>query len=66
MAKFYPQDGSIYRHRNGSEYRVLMVARLEATTEYCVVYEPREGGMAWVRPLNEFGDGRFTYVTNAE
>lgn len=61
---FWPQDGAIYEHRkSGDRYRVLMVARLEATYEYVVVYQKLDGTMPLVRPMPEFGE-RFRYVTN--
>lgn len=60
---FYPQDGAIYRHWKGGLYRVLMVARVEATQDRVVVYAPFAGGMAWTRPIREFG-ARFSYVNN--
>jgi hypothetical protein len=63
MGNFYPQDGAIYRHWKGGLYRVLMVARVEATRDLVVVYAPFAGGMAWTRPLREFG-ARFSYINN--
>ena len=64
------KPGHIYRHRKGGLYFVKLIARIESTLEPAVVYVPyREPGDpplrvgdAWVRPLSEFTDGRFTRV----
>ena len=52
----------IYEHVKGNRYRVLTLARLEATLEEVVVYQslddPKE---CWVRPLQEFL-ARFKFV----
>lgn len=42
-------------------YRVLRKARLEKTLEVMIVYESRSG-MVWIRPENEFFDGRFQKI----
>ena len=62
--------GRLYRHRNGNDYVVVTVGRIEATLEPVVVYRrnrmfpdpPLGEGESWVRPLSEFEDGRFAYV----
>lgn len=60
---FYPQDGAIYRHWKGALYSVLLIARVEGTEALVVVYQPFQGGIAWTRPIKEFG-ARFDYVNN--
>lgn len=65
-----PEILCFYTHRGtGSTYRVLAVARVEATLEPVVVYQacdartwwlrqPVEDN-TWTRPVAEFCDGRF-------
>jgi hypothetical protein len=67
-----PHAGSIWRHRSGSLYRVQGWVVIEATVTpavaYCRVHESNDqpqpatwvDGLPWVRPLDEFLDGRFT------
>ena len=55
--------GGLYQHmKTGGVYRVLQVGKMEATLEKVVVYQlcdlPKE--TVWVRPYDEFVDGRFT------
>ena len=47
----------VYRHFKGSLYRVITLAKLEATNEDVVVYETFSGQPiknTWVRPLSSF------------
>ncbi len=60
----HPRPHSEWRHRKGGEYVVIMLAYIEATREPAVVYLSRAGGQAWVRPLGEFLDGRFTEIAS--
>ena len=55
--------GQRYRHKKTrGTYRVACVARIEATLELVVVYVSEKDQSAWVRPLNEFLDGRFVEI----
>lgn len=57
--------GAYYRHvKTGGVYQLLMTATLEATMTPAVVYAAKDRGVAhrWVRPLDEFCDGRFEPV----
>ena len=53
--------GRLYHHvKSGKIYRVCMLANMEATNEHVVVYsDPLRTEQNWVRPIDEFCDGRF-------
>lgn len=57
--------GNLYRHlKTGRHYRVEMdSARMEATGERAVVYRGLADNQVWVRPYDEFVDGRFELAT---
>lgn len=60
--KVYAMCGVLYRHRKtGGLYEVVSIATMEATMTIAVVYRSRADGRQWVRPLDEFCDGRFAY-----
>lgn len=53
-----PEKGSWWRHSNGTPYKVLVVANedTESPDDYpvTVVYENRENGKVWCRPLSDW------------
>jgi hypothetical protein len=51
--------------KSGHLYREIMRAEIEATLQPCVVYDDK-AGRSWVRPENEFDDGRFEPVPAPE
>ena len=52
----------VYRHiKTGGLYRVLRHGRIEADLRAVVIYESLADGRVWVRPTDEFYDGRFEY-----
>lgn len=61
-------DTSRWRHRKrGTEYELLGEADLQTEkplTDYAVVavYRDVVSGRLWVRPIDEFNDGRFERV----
>lgn len=65
-----PQPGSRWRHRSGGEYVVIQGCVIEATLTPAVLYQSVDpcGTLqamwmsSWVRPLDEFLDGRFIRV----
>ena len=58
--------GLRYRHKKTrGTYRVMCVARMEATLELAVVYVSEKDQVPWVRPLAEFVDGRFAEIKEA-
>jgi len=57
-----PVPGGRWRHRTGGVYEVVCVGYLESDLSGVVVYRADSGGVAWVRPVAEFMDGRFTRV----
>lgn len=61
-----PLTGQAYRHKTtGNIYRVILAdCRIEATNAEAVAYRRADDPHApvWVRPYDEFCDGRFEYV----
>lgn len=58
-----PAPGSKWRHRSGGVYHVVGPCIIEATLTPAVSYVsdvPDASQIPWVRPLDEFLDGRFT------
>lgn len=56
--------GSVWQHtKTRGFYVVLGQCRIEATNTPAVRYMPVNGGVEWVRPEDEFLDGRFVEVT---
>lgn len=54
---FAPKEGSVWRHRNGAKYAVLMIANSESQNpEYplTVVYRNVTNGKVWSRPASEW------------
>lgn len=61
--------GAHYRHKKtGGKYQLIMFATIEATMTPAVIYSARSKGEVhnWVRPLDEFCDGRFEEVDMAK
>lgn len=52
----------LYLHNNGNLYEILSIGLLERTLESMVTYKDIETGVIWVRPAEEFFDGRFKEV----
>ena len=52
-----------HRHKKGGRYRVIMHAVLESDRSDVVVYDDAQGDV-WVRPVEEFYDGRFTNLSD--
>lgn len=60
--------GAYYKHKKtGGTYQLLMFATIEATMTPAVIYGARKGNdvFRWVRPTDEFCDGRFEPVDMA-
>lgn len=52
-----------WRHeRTGGVYATLMTAERESDHEPMLVYRSVDDGTVWVRPAEEFFDGRFKRV----
>jgi len=66
-----PHHGQVFRHRKrGTVYSVLGVGSLQTSQPLgdgasLVVYRGQDGRI-WVRPAEEFADGRFERVTDGE
>ena len=57
--------GAYYRHKKtGGAYQIVMFATIEATMVPAVIYAARRNGETerWIRPVDEFCDGRFEPV----
>ncbi len=63
LAARRPYRGMKVRHvKGGEDYKVVATALIEATLAPCVVYRSIKTDKHWVRPLDEFCDGRFVGV----
>jgi|TARA_R110002094_G_C4854997_1_gene207237 hypothetical protein len=51
-----------HMHKKGGAYRYLNDGILEADRSAVVIYDDRDGRV-WVRPHDEFHDGRFSPLT---
>ena len=51
-----------HRHRKGGLYRLLSDGVWEPDRSLVAIYDD-EAGQVWVRPKDEFEDGRFTPLT---
>ncbi len=57
------QAGDRLQHlKTGGFYRVLCLAKIEASLEDAYVYEALRNGTYWIRPQTEMEDGRFIKV----
>ena len=58
LTKFYP--GQQLKHvKTGGLYKILHLAKIEATLEDVYVYEALKNQTVWIRPKAEMQDGRF-------
>jgi hypothetical protein len=56
--------GSQLRHKKtGGFYKVIGIARIEASLEFAYVYESMQTHDYWVRPQAEMEDGRFELIS---
>ena len=56
------QEGIRWRHRKGGECKVIAAGRIEETLVECIIYVCVSTGHVWVRPKDEFNDGRFVCI----
>lgn len=61
MMTEWAKGRDMWKHlKSGGLYRVLAdPGYIEETLEHVVVYQCCKDGRVWVRPFNEFHDGRF-------
>lgn len=52
--------GTRWRHRKGGHYEIVQIAYRERDRRMEVVYRAEASGDVFVRPYDEFMDGRFT------
>jgi len=45
--------------KSGGQYEVLMEGTLESSLVTMTIYKSVDTGKIWIRPSNEFNDGRF-------
>lgn len=59
----YPQPGEEYKHlKSGGVYEIIGCGVRESDREIQVIYQsrdPKGDGPWWIRPADEFMDGRF-------
>ena len=48
--------------KTGGIYKIICLAKIEATLEDAYVYEALSNGTFWVRPKTEMEDGRFRKI----
>lgn len=60
LHRLQPYLGSIWRHRKGGTYEVVLFAIREHDRAIDVVYRDLSGAVLYTRPAREFFDGRFT------
>jgi len=59
--------GALFKHlKSSGMYRIVATATIEASMTPAIVYESLENGRVWVRPQDEFFDGRFQYCESLE
>ena len=53
----------IFQHvKTFGRYKLISIGKMENTLESIVVYKCLKTKQVWVRPKNEFFDGRFKHV----
>lgn len=52
--------------KSGGFYRIVTWGRIEADLSEVVIYRAEKDGTVWVRPKDEFFDGRFVRVPNGK
>lgn len=56
MSRKLPVPGDIYQHWKGRNYEVILVGKLEQTSEMCVIYKAIGKEDVWIRPQKEWSD----------
>jgi hypothetical protein len=49
-----PQDGDLYRHYRGGQYKIVATGFLEDSETTCVIYQSLEKDIVWVRTAKNF------------
>lgn len=58
------KQSQLWRHKKSNGYyRIVALATIEADLKSVVVYRSIKDSNIWVRPLSEFSDSRFEYVS---
>ena len=60
LADYRGLIGTRWRHRKGGDYEIAQIAYRESDLSLEVVYIAQSSGDVFVRPYDEFMDGRFT------
>ncbi|QDP65321.1 MAG: hypothetical protein Unbinned200contig1000_61 [Prokaryotic dsDNA virus sp.] len=55
----HPERVTWVHKKTGKMYVILHHGLLESSLEPVVIYQQEDGGPVWVRPAEEFFDGRF-------
>lgn len=57
------QPGQQLQHvKTGGYYKVVCLAKIEATLEDAYVYQAQKNMTFWIRPKREMEDGRFVLI----
>ena len=56
------KPGQLVKHRKGGEYVIVGTGKMEADLSLIVAYRKLGEYALWIRPLEEFMDGRFTVI----
>jgi len=61
-----PASQPTHRHTKGGLYCMIARGYIEETLEPCIVYRDFREGYVWVRPEDNFMDGRFTALVDED
>jgi hypothetical protein len=61
----FPQGQLLQHLKTGGFYKVLYLAKMEATLKDVYVYEALVNGSIWIRPKDEMEDGRFAPIESS-
>lgn len=61
----FPIGSRLQHKKTGDFYKVIGLAKIEATLEMAYVYLSHQTNDYWIRPQEEMEDGRFVLVTES-
>ena len=59
----FPNGAQLKHKKTGGFYKVVGLAKMEATLEMAYVYESMQTHDYWIRPQTEMEDGRFELIS---
>jgi hypothetical protein len=63
FAGLFPTGAQLKHKKTGGFYKVIGLAKIEATLEMAYVYESMQTHDYWIRPQDEMEDGRFELIS---